>query len=216
MNIQELIKKIEDLPSHNARCRPWIDKGIVLNLVEQLDEPEPLKLKDIISRMKQLFPLSRSEWIDEILHEFGGDYGSMKYREGYEQGKVEGMVEREKVTIPQFVADWIKVAKPVYSLSGAMIYGSPGVNKWLENEDNQRIFAQAWFDGYEKEKWYRISMPKARNHKNHAQILCEKDGKIFWCGEWYPFKTKFTRKELEDADFGWVFDCPGIEVEEVK
>ena len=48
---------------------------------------------------------------------------------------------------------------------------------------------------------------------NNAQFLCEKDGKIFWCGEWYPFRTKFTRKELEEADFGWVFDCPGIEIE---
>lgn len=26
---------------------------------------------------------------------------------------------------------------------------------------------------------------------------------------------KFTRKELEDAGFGWVFDCPGVEVKEV-
>lgn len=25
-----------------------------------------------------------------------------------------------------------------------------------------------------------------------------------------------TRKELEEADFGWVFDCPGIEIEEVE
>ncbi|MDV8212684.1 DUF1642 domain-containing protein, partial [Streptococcus pneumoniae] len=25
-----------------------------------------------------------------------------------------------------------------------------------------------------------------------------------------------TRKELEDANFGWVFDCPGIEIEEVE
>lgn len=23
-------------------------------------------------------------------------------------------------------------------------------------------------------------------------------------------------KELEDANFGWVFDCPGIEIEEVE
>ena len=26
----------------------------------------------------------------------------------------------------------------------------------------------------------------------------------------------FTRKELEDAGFGWVFDCPGVEIEEVE
>lgn len=66
-----------------------------------------------------------------------------------------------------------------------------------------------------KEKRYRISMPKARNYKNHAQILCEKDGKIFWCGEWYPFRTKFTRKELENAGFGEVFNSTLFEVEEV-
>ncbi|MDS5353406.1 DUF1642 domain-containing protein, partial [Streptococcus pneumoniae] len=24
------------------------------------------------------------------------------------------------------------------------------------------------------------------------------------------------RKELEEAGFGWVFDCPGIEIEEVE
>ena len=23
-------------------------------------------------------------------------------------------------------------------------------------------------------------------------------------------------KQLEEADFGWVFDCPGIEIEEVE
>ena len=68
----------------------------------------------------------------------------------------------------------------------------------------------------EEEKRYRITMPKARNYMNHAQILCEKDGKIFWCGEWYPFRAKFTRKELEAAGFDWVFDCPGIEIEEVE
>ena len=83
----------------------------------------------------------------------------------------------------------------------------------LENRNN---FARAWLDGYEVEevKRYRISMPKARNYMNNAQFLCEKDGKIFWCGEWHPFRTKFTRKQLEDAGFGWVFDCEGIEVEE--
>ena len=83
--------------------------------------------------------------------------------------------------------------------------------------ENRKRLIKAILDGYEveKEKRYRISMPKARNYKNHAQILCEEDGKMFWCGEWYPFRTKFTRKQLEEANFGWVFDCEGIEIEEV-
>lgn len=28
-------------------------------------------------------------------------------------------------------------------------------------------------------------------------------------------RPAFTRKELEDTGFGWVFDCPGVEVKEV-
>ena len=27
---------------------------------------------------------------------------------------------------------------------------------------------------------------------------------------------KVTSKELEEANFGWMFDCPGIEIEGVK
>ena len=30
------------------------------------------------------------------------------------------------------------------------------------------------------------------------------------------FRVKHTRKELEEAGFGWVFDCPGIDIEEVE
>lgn len=30
------------------------------------------------------------------------------------------------------------------------------------------------------------------------------------------FRAHHTRKELEDAGFGWVFDCQGIEVKEVE
>ena len=28
--------------------------------------------------------------------------------------------------------------------------------------------------------------------------------------------THHTRKQLEEAGFGWVFDCDGIEIEEVE
>ena len=129
--------------------------------------------------------------------------------------------EPQKVVVPQFVADWIEECKnDDFHLFGAMEAISLNQKKldyWFREDDNMELFARAWLDGYEveKEKRYRISMPKARNYKNHAQILCEEDGKMFWCGEWYRFKTKFTRKELEEDGFGWVFDCEGIEVKEV-
>ena len=152
---------------------------------------------------------------------------------------LEQLDEPEKVKVPQSVADWIAnvkrngfkfrnssrfheeivssddVYRVMYYILKESIAGET-IRIWVNA--NRDAFARAWLDGYEveKEKRYRISMPKARNHKNHAQFLCEKDGKIFWCGEWYPFRTKFTRKQLEEAGFGWVFDCPGIEVREVE
>lgn len=127
--------------------------------------------------------------------------------------------EPQKVTIPQFVADWIEVAKTVYSLSGGMTYGGLGVNKWLENEDNQRTFVLAWFDGYivEDKKRYLVKIKGICG--NYETLNCEKH-----LNEWLfsnseenrTYKTKFTRKELEEAGFGWVFDCEGIEIEEVE
>ena len=131
--------------------------------------------------------------------------------------------EPQKVKVQQFVADVIEGAREQSpELEDALHYacsnGSQEFTEWYQKKSNRDLFALAWIFGYEveEEKRYRISMPKARNYMNHAQILCEKDGKIFWCGEWYPFRAKFTRKQLEEAGFGWVFDCEGVEVQEVE
>ena len=133
--------------------------------------------------------------------------------------------EPKLVKVPQFVADWYEKKKHDLDYNiWEYIYN------WDDLEESE---FKNWFNcskkafqtlvnmhqfGYEveEEKRYRISMPKTRNYMNNAQFLCEKDGKIFWCGEWHPFRTKFTRKQLEDAGFGWVFDCEGIEIEEVE
>ena len=125
-----------------------------------------------------------------------------------------------KPVIPYYIADYLEEVKSEGNLTvvGAVNEAPEGeVSDWLILE-NVNTFAKAWVNGYEveKEKRYRVSMPKTRNRKDHAQLLCEANGKVFWCGEWYRLRTKFTRKELEDADFGWVFNCPGIEVKEVE
>jgi len=188
------------------------------------DEPEtghadeaPRYLKNILARLRELPLHNREVWLKVIMSEFKQDFSHAKWREGYEQGKLEGMVEREKVKVPQCVADWIEVAKPVYSLSGGMTYGGPGVNKWLENEDNQRTFALAWFDGYEveEEKRYLVKVKGVvgayLNYDNINELWNfnrKQDG--------LAVHSYHTRKQLEDANFGWVFDCEGIEIEEVE
>ena len=144
-------------------------------------------------------------------------------------GLVRQLDEPQKVVVPQFVEDWYEENKDCFEGNlYRFSYNSPSTFDGAKLNEFERWFLTAGTKpfqtlvnmhqfGYEveKEKWYRISMPKARNYKNHAQILCEKDGKIFWCGEWYPFRTKFTRKELEEAGFGEVFNSTLFEVKEV-
>lgn len=141
----------------------------------------------------------------------------------YIEELIKSLDEPQKVKVPQCVHKYIQEAKEYnWDLQDLMKSiddeDSEELQRWFYYECNQETLARAWLDGYEveEEKRYRISMPKTRNYMNNAQFLCEKDGKIFWFGEWHPFRTKFTRKQLEDAGFGWVFDCPGIEIEEVE
>ena len=175
-----------------------------------------MKVQRLIEKYKELY---------ENVFDFGAKLACQLILQDLEQ-----LDEPSKVKVPQFVADWYEENKDVFEGNlYRFAYNSPSTFDGAKLNEFERWFLTAGTKpfqtlvnmhqfGYEveKEKRYRVSMPKARNHKNHAQILCEKDGSIFWCGEWYPFRTKFTRKELEEADFGWVFDCPGIEIEEVE
>lgn len=175
--------------------------------------------------------MNKQELIEKIEALPAEDY---KYRPHIDKKMVLGLVrqldEPEKVKVPQFVAEWYEENKDSFEANlYRYAYNIPSVFDSDKLNEFERWFLTAGKKtfqtlvnmhqfGYEveKEKRYRISMPKARNYKNHAQILCEKDGKIFWCGEWYPFRTKFTRKQLEDAGFGEVFNSPLFEVEEVE
>ena len=119
-------------------------------------------------------------------------------------------IEQEKVTIPQFVAVFITEQKKLghtlsYSIDASM---SDRVAEWYW--DNSEIFARAWLDGYEVEEEKRY-LVKIRATKHY--ISKDGTGKIFFS---LAYKESFTKKELEEAGFGWVFDCPGIEIEEVE
>ena len=237
MNIQELIEKFDSLDKLYGE-KFYVALDDVLDLVKQLDEPEtghadeaPRYVKNVLARLRELPLHDREVWLKAIMGEFEQDFSHAKWREGYEQGKFEGAwvgnqlkdadkirQELNKPVIPQFVAEWVEVAKTVYSLSGGMTYGGPGVNKWLENEDNQRTFALAWFDGYtvEKPKLYIVRMKNI--HKDHETLNCEKLSRIWSFSseeETTLFKTKHTRKQLEEAGFAEVFNSPLFEVEEV-
>ena len=246
MNKQELIKEFEEIGIHGLNMFGTVVKGIptetAIDLIKQLDEPQPLKLKDIISRMKQLFPLSRSEWIDEILHEFGEGFGSIKYREGFEQGKLEGAwvgnqlkdadkirQELNKPVVPQFVADWYEKNKDDFEFNVWDWIAFRDEPEKLENKefndwinDGKGIPIQTLVNmhqfGYEVEKEKRYVVKVKGNIKENMLVYGEFAKRYFFTksSSLYNVIHFHTRKELEQANFGWVFDCPGIEIEEVE
>lgn len=216
MNKQELIEKLKTIDGgYGSRC--YIAMNDVFELVEQLDESQPIKLKEVIARIKKLDFDSQEVWLNGILNELGSDYGSLKYRAGYGQGRFDCAMEREKVTVPQIVADYIKYAKDcdwdlIDAMKGIGYEDYDDLMKWFYKDTNQETFALAWINGYtvEKEPKYTVKI------KSVNQYLVRNTDEDFLGFLQSRLKSKFTRKELEEAGFDWVFDCPGIEIEEVE
>lgn len=196
------------------------------------DEPEtghadeaPRYVKNILARLRELPLHDREVWLKAIMGEFEKDFSHAKWREGYEQGKFEGMVRREKVIVPQFVADWIDVCKENLAIGLYTAMNPDFLKQWNKSDEliswskktsNQELFARAWLDGYEveKEKRYRIKL-KSNSEGIDYLVNTERNGLRFY-STIYTQRREHTRKELEEAGFGWVFDCPGVEVEEVE
>ena len=182
-------------------------------------EKDKLKLKDVIARIKSFDVDAREAWLNEILNGLGSDFGSKKYRDGYEQGKLEGLIEREKVEVPQIVADYIKYAKTTeWDLQEAMknvpYEDNAEFRKWFYKGSNVEVFARAWLDGYtvEKEKRYEVILCNGQSLKT---VYRQGNDRLDF-EKVYGDLERFTRKQLEEDGFGWVFDCPGMEVREVE
>ena len=131
--------------------------------------------------------------------------------------------EPEKVKIPQFVADWYEEHKDDFEFN---VWDWIAFRDELEKLENKEF--TSWINdcegnpiqilvnmhqfGYEveKEKRYTVVM------KSTKQPLYYNAGdkKLFF--SLGGLATKFTRKQLEEAGFGWIFSCEGIEVEEVE
>ena len=127
--------------------------------------------------------------------------------------------EPRKVKVKQFVADWYERNENDLDYKiWDYIYN------WEDQEESE---FKNWFNcskkafqtlvnmhqfGYEvdEEKRYLVKI------KASGQYIMNNPGEnavFFYSSRVY---SKLTRKELEEADFGWVFDCPGIEIEEVE
>ncbi len=135
---------------------------------------------------------------------------------------IKSLDEQKPVKVPQFVADWIEYCKvKKITLAHALYRSEEAKNKsvyrWIfEDLDNQETFALAWIFGYEveNEKRYRV---KIKGEIEENLLVYGFGVKRYFFARTYDSSKRgeHTRKELEEAGFGWVFDCPGIEIEEV-
>ena len=135
--------------------------------------------------------------------------------------------EPQKVKAPQFAADWYEEHKDnlefyifdyVYRFDQQK---NSDFKDWLDvlKAGALQTLVNMHQFGYEveKEKRYLVKMKGISSLFRHLKynLLTEK---------WYmgndteneEVKKTHTRKEIEDAGFGWVFDCPGIEIKEVE
>lgn len=128
-----------------------------------------------------------------------------------------------KVVVPQFVADWYEENKDSFEFNvcdwiafrdEAKKSENREFNNWINNsrENPIQTLVNMHQFGYEveKEKRYTVVM-KATKQPLYYNAM---DKKLFF--SMGGLATKFTRKQLEEAGVGWVFDCPGIEIEEVE
>ena len=128
--------------------------------------------------------------------------------------------EPQKVTVPQFVADYIKDAKYYeWDLDDAFDHiaeesEESEIYEWFYTLGNIDVFARAWLDGSTvvKEKRYEVILSNGQSLKT---VYRQGEDRLDF-EKVYGDLERFTRKQLEDAGLVWVFDCPGVKVKEVE
>lgn len=162
MNVKELIEKIGNLDKLYGETF-YVALDDVLDLVKQLDEPQPVKVKQFVA-----------DWYERNKNNL--DYNIWEYIYNWDDQE-----ESE-------FKNWFNCSK-----------------KEFQTLVNMHQF------GYEvdEEKRYLV---KIKASGQYIMNNPDENAVFFYSSRAY---SKLTRKELEEAGFGWVFNCEGVEIEEV-
>lgn len=134
----------------------------------------------------------------------------------------EQLGEPQPVKVPQCVAEYIEFKKKNnFHVYGAMRVIEDHYDKKVPDwfyENNIEKFCLAWLNGYEVEKEKRYFVKIKGNIKENMLVYGEFLKRYFFIKSFSLDDVIYshTCKELDDANFGWVFDCSGIEIEEVE
>ena len=176
MNVQQLIEKYKRYEGKWNAKTGELARQIFLQDLEQLDEPQPVKVKQFVA-----------DWYEENKDDF------------------EGNLYRCTHNIPS-------------TFDGAKLNE---FERWflIASTKSFQTLVNMHQLGYEVEEDKRYLVKVKGMNRINGCLAYNKE-----LGTWYfgisgnskNHSTNHTRKELEEAGFGWVFDCEGIEIEEVE
>ncbi|WP_159151127.1 DUF1642 domain-containing protein [Enterococcus gallinarum] len=98
---------------------------------------------------------------------------------------VEQLAEQPKVTVPQFVAKWIKQCKEkatladcldgYYEISNGEVVSSEDFQNWVADNENDEMTAKAWIFGYEveEEQLYQVKIPTVNWDECSSELVTE-------------------------------------------
>lgn len=136
--------------------------------------------------------------------------------------------EPQPVKVPQCVADWYLLHYHDFnnSIVNLCIRREDSIDnndflKWISNtKDFIQILVNIHQFGYEveeEERYYVRFKGMESDDFNYLNFIkFQKAWVLSSLKIDNKFRTAHTRKQLEEAGFGWVFDCEGIEIEEVE
>lgn len=191
MNKQEALKQIEEQRDMILDLHGWGVFGYIKGIINQLDEPQKIEIPKVEFKKSQKAKVKQfvAEWYEENKDNFEFN-----------------------------VWDWIAFRNEAKKLENKEF------NSWINDSrvnPIQTLVNMHQF-GYEveEEKRYFVKAKSIGNHNNYLKYNTNQ--KHWYFGSRFIYvndvdtKIHHTRKELEEANFGWVFDCPGIEIEEVE
>ena len=182
MNKQELIKKYKRLEGVWDAPGAETARQIFLQDLEQLDEPEKVKVSEEEAKFLETFNFRYESDVTKALY-----YVS---RTGF-----------------------------CYYLTNNFDTELKGLTEGFRDIENRKRLIKAILDGYEveKEKRYLVKMKGILKANEVLNYKINEEKWVISSGvESTLYRTRHTRKELEEAGFGWIFDCEGIEVQEVE
>lgn len=148
-------------------------------------------------------------------------------------------LNKPKPVVPQFVADWYEERKDEFYLNLHRVvrdffehlndyyFNENPIDPidydfacWYYNTKNAiQILVNMHQFGYEveREKEYTVRIRNLADEATYLNYDNFRETWVFYSREDTDrFRTKHTKKQLEDGCFGWVFDCEGFEVIEVE